>query len=86
MPRPDRRARTPSASGGATTNAAAGPSATALCDYLRTELPKLKSVGSKVGAEAQLAVGLAGFFETAGKPTDGSQLDELTTKDCPRRT
>jgi hypothetical protein len=40
-------------------------------------------VGSKVGAEAQLAIGLADFFDKAGKPADGSVMDQLTTKECP---
>jgi hypothetical protein len=58
-------------------------SAAALCDYLRSELPKVKAVGSEVGAMAQLAVGLANFFSENGKPADGSVMDELTTKECP---
>jgi hypothetical protein len=60
-------------------------SATKLCDHLREELPKLTSVGSKVGAMAQLAVDLAGWFDQQGaKPADGSELDELTSKECPQ--
>jgi len=58
-------------------------SAAALCDYLRGELPKVKAVGSEVGAMAQLAVGLANFFSEHGKVANGSVMDELTTKECP---
>jgi hypothetical protein len=73
-----------SASGaGAGSTSSGGVSAPALCDYLRGELPKLQAVGSKVGAEANLAIGLADFFDKAGKPADGAQMDELTTKECP---
>jgi hypothetical protein len=81
----------PGASGGASTDSApadsggansGGVSASALCDYLKGELPKLQSL-SKVGAYAQLAIGLAGFFDKAGKPADGAEMDELTTKECP---
>ena len=73
-----------SASGaGSGSTSSGGLSATALCDYLRGELPKLQSIGSKVGAEADLAIGLADFVYKAGKPADGAQMDELTTKECP---
>ncbi|WP_329100889.1 hypothetical protein OG792_19520 [Micromonospora sp. NBC_01699] len=64
---------------------AGGLSATELCDYLRGELPRLKDVGSEVGAMAQLAIGLAGWFEQQGsKPRDGAEMDELTEKECPQ--
>jgi hypothetical protein len=52
--------------------------------HLRGQLPTIQSVGSKVGAEAQLAIGLGDFFDKAGKPADGGVMDELTTKECPK--
>jgi hypothetical protein len=59
-------------------------SAKALCAYLKGEIPKLKAVGSEVGAHAQLAGGMATFFEQQGaKPDDAVQLEEATLAECP---
>ena len=71
-----------SAPAGDSAGGGSGVSATAVCDYLRGELPKLHAVG-ELGAMAQLAVGLANFFDQNGKVANGAEIDELTTKECP---
>ena len=65
--------------------AAADDSAAAkdVCAYLKKELPRIKAVGSEVGAMAQLTMSLAGFYETHEKVADGEALDAQTKKQCP---
>jgi hypothetical protein len=64
-----------------TTDAAAAED---VCAHLTEELPRIKAVGSEVGAMAQLTMSLAGFYENHGKVADGTVLDAQTEKACPR--
>ncbi|MFD1324378.1 hypothetical protein [Micromonospora sonneratiae] len=65
--------------------AGGGVSAAALCDYLRSELPGLKAVGSEVGAMAQLTMGLSGWYDQQGGAVpNGAEIDRLTTAECPQ--
>lgn len=64
----------------------APPAATGeLCTFLRAEVPKLKAVGSEVGALAQLTADLATWLgENPGeRPANTAQLDEITQRECP---
>lgn len=54
-----------------------------VCAHLTKELPRIKAVGSEVGAMAQLTMSLAGFYEDHQKVADGTVLDEQTQKACP---
>jgi hypothetical protein len=54
-----------------------------VCAHLKKELPRIKAVGSEVGAMAQLAMSLAGFYENHEKLADGEALDAQTEKACP---
>ncbi|WP_433795539.1 hypothetical protein [Actinoplanes sp. CA-252034] len=54
-----------------------------VCDYLESEIPALKEIGSPVGRHANLAGKLATFFESHGKPENGAVLDEATRAECP---
>jgi hypothetical protein len=54
-----------------------------VCAHLSKELPRIKAVGSEVGAMAQLTMSLAGFYENHPKVADGTVLDEQTEKACP---
>jgi hypothetical protein len=58
-------------------------SAKALCDYLSGELPKLKAMGSEVGAMANLTGNLYSWYNGQGAVPDGNQMDEQTLKECP---
>ena len=77
---------------GAATTAAAAPAAAAagpgaakdVCAHLAKELPRIKAVGSEVGAMAQLTTSLAGFYENHEKVADGTVLDAQTEKECPQ--
>jgi hypothetical protein len=65
---------------------AGGPktvSAKALCDYLSGQLPKLKAIGSEVGAMANLTGNLYSWYDGQGVVPDGYQMDEQTLKECP---
>jgi hypothetical protein len=54
-----------------------------LCRFLKTELPKLKSAGSEVGARSQLATDMFSLFQTYnGAIPDGDQVDAQTKRDC----
>ncbi|BCY14183.1 hypothetical protein [Actinoplanes sp. L3-i22] len=57
--------------------------ATDVCAYLKGEIPALKAIGSPVGRHANLAGGIATFFEKHGKPENGATLDTATKKTCP---
>jgi hypothetical protein len=54
-----------------------------VCAHLTKELPRIKAVGSEVGAMAQLTVSLANFYEDHEKVADGTVLDAQTEKTCP---
>ena len=58
-------------------------SAKALCDYLSGQLPKLKAMGSEVGAMANLTGNLYSWYNGQGAVPDGNQMDEQTLKECP---
>jgi hypothetical protein len=58
-------------------------SATDVCAYLKGEIPALQEVGSPVGRHANLAGKLARFFESHGKPENGTVLDTATKAECP---
>ena len=59
-------------------------SAKEVCAHLTKELPRIKAVGSEVGAMAQLTISLAGFYENHQKVADGAALDAQTEKACPQ--
>ena len=54
-----------------------------LCRFLKTELPKLKSAGSEVGARGQLATDMFTLFQRYnGAIPDGDQVDAQAKRDC----
>ncbi|MGA5699781.1 hypothetical protein [Peterkaempfera bronchialis] len=88
-------AASPSAAAPATESAPAAESAPpvdanpvdgkAFCAFLTEEEPKLKSIGSPVGAQAALTVDLAGWVEKhpEQKPRTASDLDDASQQSCP---
>ena len=77
-------ASTASTKAAATTKAASAVDGKELCAFLTTQLPKIKAVGSKVGAQAQFAIA---FFEW-GEPKGLSgatqrDFDDAAKKECP---
>jgi hypothetical protein len=58
-------------------------SAKTLCEYLSGQLPKLKAIGSEVGAMANLTGNLYSWYDGQGAVPDGNQMDEQTLKECP---
>lgn len=71
-----------SSSGAGASAADVVPSAD-LCRFLKTELPKLKSAGSEVGARGQLATDMFTLFQRYnGAIPDGDQVDAQTKRDC----
>ncbi|GAA3466963.1 hypothetical protein [Nonomuraea roseola] len=54
-----------------------------LCDYLRGQLPNLKSIGSEVGAMANLTVNLYSWYEKRGAVPSGIQIDTQLQQECP---
>jgi hypothetical protein len=56
------------------------------CEFLARVEPKLKAVGSPVGAEAALAVELATWVgdHPAQKPRTASDLDDASQGTCPK--
>jgi hypothetical protein len=73
-------------SGTGTTAAAAAPTgaanATTLCDFLRSEIPRLEPVGSDVGRLAQLTVHLYSWTEEQ-KIDATFDVDQVTNENCP---
>jgi hypothetical protein len=69
-----------------TTASEPGPAGTAnaaaLCDFLRSEIPRLEPVGSDVGRLAQLTVHLYNWTEEQ-KIDATFDVDQLTNKNCP---
>jgi hypothetical protein len=59
-------------------------SADALCAHLKEELPRIKAVGSEVGAMAQLTISIANLYEDHLPELDGNVLDAQATKTCPQ--
>jgi len=69
---------------GAGVDVASAPvSAEALCAHLKKELPRIKAVGSEVGAQAQLAVSIANLYDGHEKLLNGDVLDAQAQKTCP---
>jgi len=64
------------------TSAGAYPAAE-VCTFIEGQLPKLKAIGSTVGAEANIAVSLFDFFDKHGIAPDGGQLETATKAQCP---
>ncbi len=58
-------------------------SAKELCDYLESELPNLKAIGSQVGAMARLTVNLYNWYDKRGVTPNGAEMDQKTSKECP---
>lgn len=58
--------------------------AQAFCAFLTKIEPKLKADGSKVGAEADLAIELAGWIATHSKPRTAADLDDAASSACPQ--
>ncbi|WNI14555.1 hypothetical protein [Actinacidiphila sp. ITFR-21] len=56
------------------------------CAFLTEEAPKLKAAGSTAGAEAELAIDLAGWIEEhpERKPRTGADLDAASEPTCPK--
>jgi hypothetical protein len=73
-------------SGTGTTTSAASPAgavnATALCDFLRSEIPRLQPIGSDTGRLAQLTVHLYNWTEEQ-KIQAKFDIDQVTQKTCP---
>ncbi|MEU4236995.1 hypothetical protein [Actinoplanes sp. NPDC026619] len=63
----------------------AGPpiSAEALCAHLKKEAPRIKAVGSEVGAMAQLTMSIADLYGDHLDQLDGDVIDEQAVKTCP---
>ncbi|MFD3457417.1 hypothetical protein ACFWVC_35235 [Streptomyces sp. NPDC058691] len=57
----------------------------AFCAFLKDVEPDVKGVGSDVGAQAQLAIALAGWVgeHPDQKPRTGSDLDDAAQQGCP---
>lgn len=73
------------ADGGAAVDAGTAPiSADALCAHLKKELPRIKAVGSEVGAMAQLTISIANLYDDHLPELDGDVLDAQATKTCPQ--
>jgi hypothetical protein len=75
----------------ATTKAGADPaaakkavSAADLCGFLEKNLAEWQSVGSEVGAMAQMTMDLAGYYEDFGVTPVGSDMEEQTLAECPK--
>jgi len=65
--------------------AASAPiSAEDLCAHLKKELPRIKAVGSEVGAMAQLTISIANLYDDHLEELDGDVLDAQATKTCPQ--
>jgi hypothetical protein len=58
-------------------------SAEALCAYLKKELPRIKEVGSEVGAGAQLSMSIATLYDDHLDQLDGDVIDAQAAKSCP---
>ncbi|WP_328415704.1 hypothetical protein OG470_24135 [Micromonospora sp. NBC_00389] len=74
-------AAAPSVTTGAGTESG-GVTATALCDYLRGELPALRKAPGEIEVMGRLATGLSGWYDQRGGVPDGSQIDTLTKEQC----
>ena len=46
-------------------------------------MPALTAIHTPVGIQANLTVGLSGFFTSHGLTPDGMALDDATAKQCP---
>ncbi|SIM81186.1 hypothetical protein [Micromonospora cremea] len=69
----------------ATTGAGSGSggvTASALCDYLRDELPALRKAPGEIEVMARLATGLSGWYDQRGGVPDGTEIDTLTKEQC----
>jgi hypothetical protein len=58
-------------------------SAKALCERLKEELPRIKAVGSEVGAQAQLTLSIADLYGDNVDKLDGDVVDAQAEKTCP---
>lgn len=85
---PEEKQATTAPAAAATTTAAGdavdAAAAKEVCAHLTKELPRIKAVGSEVGAMAQLTMSLAGFYEDHAKVADGTVLDAQTESACPQ--
>lgn len=61
------------------------PDGKGLCGFLKSENPKMKAIGTPVGALAHLAIELATWVgnHPDQKPDDSMAMDESTKRDCP---
>jgi hypothetical protein len=60
-----------------------GVSGTALCDYLRGELPELRKAPGELEVMMDLTLGLSGWYDQqGGKVPDGVEIDKLTKEQC----
>ncbi|MEU4097082.1 hypothetical protein [Streptomyces sp. NPDC026673] len=87
-PRPDASASASrsAASGAPAQDRTGNPvDAAAFCAFLAEEQPKLKSVGSEVGAQAALTIDLAGWIEEhpEQQPRTAADFDDAARRDCP---
>jgi hypothetical protein len=70
--------------GDGSVDAAAAPiSAEALCAHLKKDLPRIKAVGSQVGAEAQLTLSIADLYNDHLDQLDGDVVDAQAKQSCP---
>lgn len=70
--------------GTAATAPASGADATELCDFLRSDIPRPREVGSEVGRLAQLTVHPYAWGEEQ-KIEGKMDVEALTKVSCPRR-
>jgi hypothetical protein len=68
---------------GAVDVANAPVSAEALCAYLKKDSARIKAVGSEVGAQAQLTMGIADLYGDHLDKLDGDVVDAQALKTCP---
>ena len=78
----------PAAGGEAAKPAAAGEAdapvpAEALCAHLKKELPRITTVGSEVGATAQLAISIADLYGDNVDKLDHDVIEAQAAKSCP---
>ncbi|MGW3606832.1 hypothetical protein [Micromonospora sp. NPDC005161] len=59
-----------------------GVTASALCDYLRDELPALRKAPGEIEVMGRLATGLSGWYDERGGVPDGSEIDKLSREQC----
>lgn len=73
----------PASTGSSAATSVGSYPAAEVCAFIQGQLPKLKAIGTTVGAEADITVSLFGFFQDHGIAPDGTQLEGATKAQCP---